>query len=63
MLRDIGNGLIMRRSMPADADALAEFNACLHSDDAADAACLNAWTRDLLSGTHPNFQSQRFHDH
>jgi len=55
MLRDIGNGLIMRRSMPTDADALAEFNARLHSDDAADAACLSAWTHDLLSGDHPTF--------
>jgi hypothetical protein len=60
MLRDIGNGLIMRRSMPADADALAEFNARLHSDDAADAACLSAWTHDLLSGDHPTFSPNDF---
>jgi hypothetical protein len=60
MLRDIGNGLILRRSMPADAEALAEFNALLHSDDAADAACLNAWTYDLLSGNHPTFSPNDF---
>ena len=60
MLRDIGNGLIMRRSMPTDADALAEFNARLHSDDAADAACLSAWTHDLLSGDHPTFSPNDF---
>ncbi|MEO7840741.1 MAG: GNAT family N-acetyltransferase, partial [Anaerolineales bacterium] len=60
MLRDIGNGLIMRRSLPADADALAEFNARLHSDDAADAECLKAWTHDLLSGNHPTFSPNDF---
>jgi len=60
IVRDIGNGLIMRRSMPTDADALAEFNARLHSDDAADAECLNAWTRDLLSGNHPTFSPNDF---
>ena len=60
MLRDIGNGLIMRRSMPTDADALAEFNARLHSDDAADAECLNIWTHDLLSGNHPTFSPNDF---
>ena len=27
ILRDLGNGLAMRRSTPGDADALAEFNA------------------------------------
>jgi hypothetical protein len=60
MLRDIGNGLVLRRSTPADADALAEFNASLHSDDAADAACLSAWTHDLLSGNHPTFSPTDF---
>ena len=60
ILRDIGNGLVLRRSVPADADALAEFNASLHSDDAADAACLSAWTHDLLSGNHPTFSPNDF---
>ena len=60
ILRDIGNGLVLRRSVPADADALAEFNARLHSDDAADAACLSAWTHDLLSGNHPTFSPNDF---
>jgi len=60
MLHDIGNGLILRRSMPTDADALAEFNAHLHSDDAADAECLNVWTHDLLSGNHPTFSPNDF---
>lgn len=60
MLRDIGNGLIMRCSMPTDADALAEFNARLHSDDAADAECLKAWTHELLSGNHPTFSPNDF---
>ena len=36
VLRDLGDGLILRRSTPADADSLSEFNAQVHSDDGPD---------------------------
>jgi GNAT superfamily N-acetyltransferase len=55
--RDLGNGLWLRRSTAADADALADFNARIHSDfgfDQPDEA-MAAWTRDLLQRPHPTF--------
>jgi len=36
ILRDLGGGLVLRRSTPADADSLSEFNAQVHSDDGPD---------------------------
>ncbi len=57
VLCDLGDGLILRRSTPADADALADFNARIHSDDGPDHPDegIAAWTRDLLKGNHPTF--------
>ena len=60
ILRDLGDGLILRRSRPEDAKALAEFNSAIHSDNEQDGQCLSAWTRDLLSGSHPTFQPDDF---
>jgi hypothetical protein len=53
ILRDLGNGLVLRRSTPEDADALAEFNGNIHGDDELDKQRLAAWTRDLLTRPHP----------
>ena len=57
VLRELGDGLILRRSTPADADALADFNARIHSDDGPDRPFepIAVWTRDLLNGNHPTF--------
>jgi hypothetical protein len=57
VLEDLGDGLIMCRSMAADAEALAEFNSRIHSDDGMDKPDQRVadWTRDLLSGRHPTF--------
>ncbi len=62
ILSDLGDGLVLRRSTPADADALADFNASLHSDDGPDQPDerLGAWTRDLLSLPHPSFDAGDF---
>jgi Acetyltransferase (GNAT) domain len=60
ILRDLGDGLVMRRSTPEDAEALAEFNSAIHSDNEQDGQCLAAWTRDLLSGSHPTFRPDDF---
>ena len=60
VLHDFGEGLIMRRSTPADADRLAEFNGKIHGDNPKDAAGLEAWTRDLLQRPHPTFGSDDF---
>jgi hypothetical protein len=55
ILRTLGDGLVLRRSTPADADALAEFNSRMHSDFGPDTPDerIGAWVRDLLTRPHP----------
>ena len=55
ILQDLGDGLVLRRATPQDAQALGEFNARLHSDDGPDQPDerIGMWTRDLISGGHP----------
>jgi GNAT superfamily N-acetyltransferase len=62
ILRDLGDGLILRRSTPADAEALADFCGRIHSDDGPDQpdAHIAAWTRDLVARPHPTFQPDDF---
>src|SRR3972149_3261023 len=60
ILRDLGNGLVMRRSTPEDADALAEFNGAVHGDNEADKQRVAAWTRDLLTRPHPTLSPGDF---
>ncbi len=59
ILRDLGDGLILCRSTADDADALAEFNSRIHSDDGFDKPDqrVGAWTRDLLARPHPTFHA------
>ncbi len=60
---NLGNGLILRRSTPADADRLAEFNARIHpdpSDPPEVGEGIGIWTRDLLRGNHPSFNPDDF---
>ncbi|MGW8249740.1 MAG: GNAT family N-acetyltransferase, partial [Anaerolineales bacterium] len=56
-IRDLGQGLLLRRSTAVDAEALVEFNASLHSDDGPEQPDerVAAWTRDLLTRPHPSF--------
>lgn len=60
ILRDLGNGLILRRSTPEDADALAEFNGKIHGSDPQDGAHVAAWTHDLLARPHPTLNPDDF---
>ena len=62
ILRDLGGGLVLRRSTPADAEALSEFNAQVHSDDGPDQPDekVAAWTFDLLTRPHPTFDPADF---
>jgi GNAT acetyltransferase-like protein len=60
ILRDLGDGLILRRSTPEDADALPEFNRMIHTDNAPDGQCIATWTRDLLTRPHPTFHPDDF---
>ena len=62
ILRELGDGLVLRRSTPADADALADFNAMIHNDDKTQERDerVGAWTRDLLTHPHPTFEPGDF---
>ena len=60
ILRNLGNGLVMRRSSSDDADALTEFNGMIHGEDEADSQRLAALTRDLLTRPHPTFHADDF---
>ncbi len=57
ILRDLGDGLILCRTMADDAGALAEFNSHIHSDFGFDKPDerVGVWTRDLLARPHPTF--------
>jgi GNAT superfamily N-acetyltransferase len=61
-LRDLGNGLILRRAAPADAEALVAFNAnWLREPEAPEPdARIGAWTRDLATRPHPTFEVGNF---
>ncbi len=60
-IKDIGAGLILRRSSPEDAEALAAFCAEIHSDDPGQPdAIIAAWTRDLMTRPHPRFHPDDF---
>ena len=50
IIRRLEDGLILRRSTPADTEKLVKFNAEIHKD-----ALVGEWTRDLMSGKHPTF--------
>lgn len=62
ILRDLGNGLILRRSTLADTEKLVEFNSKIHSDLGPDTPDIRVgvWTRDLMSGKHPTFTPDDF---
>ncbi len=60
-IKDIGAGLILRRSSPEDAEALAAFCAEIHSDEPGESdPMIGAWTRDLLTRPHPRFHPDDF---
>ena len=60
ILRDLGDGLVMRRSTPEDADALAEFNGKIHGENEVDTQRVAAWTHDLLARPHPTLRPDDF---
>ena len=62
ILKDLGDGLVLRRSTPQDADSLADFNARIHSDQGPEnpEEGVGVWTRDLLTKPHPTFGSGDF---
>jgi hypothetical protein len=62
VLRDLGDGLILRRAAPTDTATLVEFNAEVHCGSGSDEPRppMVSWIRDLMSGAHPTFRPQDF---
>ena len=62
IIRDLGDGLVLRRSRPSDEDALAELNGTVFRPP--DATGLNPfmsrWTRDLMAIPHPSVKPEDF---
>jgi hypothetical protein len=61
-LRDLGGGLILRRSNRADTEALVDFNARIHyeREDGMRDERIADWTRDLMEKPHPTFTDADF---
>lgn len=59
---DLGGGLFLRRGTAADSEALALFNARIHSDDGPEKPDegVGYAVRDLMNGKHPVFQPEDF---
>src|SRR5438105_4266747 len=57
--RQLGDGLVLRTSTPADAEAMATFvGDVLRAQDSDEPnRQLAAWTRDLHDGHHPSFRT------
>lgn len=61
-IRDLGDGLFLRRGSAADADALADINSRMHSMDGPDKPDkeVAAWIRDLITKPHPTLSPGDF---
>ncbi len=61
ILKELGEGIVLRRSTPDDAEALSAFNGCIHSDypGEIDTRVID-WTHDLLLRPHPTFSPDDF---
>jgi hypothetical protein len=55
VIRDLGDGLVLRHATAADSEALVAFNADVHRDHGAREpdAGIAGWTRDLMTRPHP----------
>jgi Acetyltransferase (GNAT) domain len=60
VIRDLGEGLVLRRATDDDAESLAAFvGDVLRAQDSAEPNHpLAAWERDLVGGRHPSFRAQ-----
>ena len=59
---DLGDGLVMRRSIAADAQAIADFNSWVQGDPGKQHPVEGEiyWALDLLRGNHPTFREDDF---
>ncbi len=62
----LGDDLFLRHATVDDVDALAEFNARVHSSRGWEQGCkqpdeaVGIWVHDMMSGRHPTMQSSDF---
>lgn len=56
LIRELGDGLILRHATPEDEEALVKFNCEIHGENDWDEKGLEDWTRDLISGDSPTFK-------
>ncbi len=59
-LRDLGDGLILRRSRPEDAEGIAKFNSTIFSGVNHPDEAYSAWALDLMGGRLPGFSPEDF---
>jgi len=61
-IKELGDGLILRRAVIEDTDKLAHFNCSIHREAESDEPLpfINAWVRDLMTKDHPTFNSSDF---
>jgi hypothetical protein len=62
IIRDLGDGLILRRSTAKDAEALVAFHGDVHREPGSEEpeAYVAAWVQDLMQRTHPTFSPGDF---
>jgi hypothetical protein len=62
IIRDLGDGLVLRRSTAADRETVAEFhaNTLLDVGETPPLESLYCWILDLMSGEHPTFDPRDF---
>ena len=62
ILAELGDGLVMRRSTAADAQAIADFNSWVQGDPGKQHPVEGEiyWALDLLRGNHPTFREDDF---
>lgn len=62
IIKDLGNGLILRTANIEDTDALATFNSNIHKDAGQDEPneFIDAWVRTLMTGSHPTLKPSDF---
>jgi len=62
IIRDLGDGLILRSATVEDTDELATFNSHIHKDPGQDDPneFIDAWVRDLMAGSHPTLKPSDF---
>ncbi len=61
LIKDLGDGLILRHATLADEEAYVEFNRGIHGENEWDEKALADWTRDLICGQVSGLRNQRYY--